>query len=433
MSITIKTPAPGVRVLALPDGGERFKTAMLTVQLLMPLAAETASEQAILPFLLRRGCRAYPDFTALKEQLNRLYGAQVTASVGRVGEAQALYLQILCLDDRYALAGEAVAAQCAELLRGMLFEPPFADGVFRAADVEEERRCLIESIRSEINDKRRYARSRCEQILCEGEPFAVNESGTVEGVTALTPAQITAAWRRVLAQAQVTIAYQGSGNGEAVAEPFVRGFSAIERRPAELPVIRRPHEGAVREREERMAVAQSKMVMGLRCSVSAAEQDTPALRMANALFGGTAFAMLFRTVREKLSLCYYCLSSFDRIKGVGLIDSGVEADKIPAARAEILRQFDRLKAGDFTDEDLEDTRRFLISQFYTVEDLQSSRAGFYLSQALSKNVQTPQQAAEEIAAVTRERVVAAANTLAIACEYRLMPNGEAVEEGESHE
>lgn len=430
MSITIQTPAEGIRLIVLPDDGGRFKTATLTVQLLLPLAADTASEQAILPFLLRRGCRAYPDFVALKRELNRLYGAQVTASVGRVGEAQALYLQVVCLDDRYALAGEAVAAQCAELLRGMLFEPALENDLFRAADIEEERRCLIESIRAEINNKRRYARTRCEQLLCEGEPFAVGESGTVEGVSALTAEQITAAWRRVLATARVQLIYQGSGDGEAVAAPFVRGFASVDRRPAALPVIRRPHVGDVREREEQMAVAQSKMVMGLRCALPAEEQDTPALRMTSALFGGTAFSMLFRTVREKLSLCYYCSSSFDRVKGVGLIDSGVEADKIPAARAEILRQFDLLKAGEFADSDLEDTRRFLISQYQTVEDLQNSRAGWYMSQALSDTVQTPQQAADEVAAVTRERVVNAADTLALACEYRLMPNGEAAEEEE---
>lgn len=428
MSITIQTPADGIRLIALPDAEGRFKTASLTVQLLLPLAADTASEQAILPFLLRRGCRAYPDFAAMKQELNRLYGAQVTASVGRVGEAQALYLQVVCLDDRFALSGEAVAAQCAALLRGMLFEPALENGVFRAADIEEERRCLIESIRAEINNKRRYARTRCEQLLCEGEAFAVSESGTVEGAEALTAEQITAAWRRVLSTAQVQLVYQGSGNGEEVVAPFVEGFAAIERCPVTLSVERRAHSGAVREQEELMAVAQSKMVMGLRCAASAEEQDTPALRMANALFGGTAFAMLFRTVREQLSLCYYCSSSLDRIKGIGLIDSGVEADKIPAARAEILRQFDLLKAGEFSDADLEDTRRFLISQYRTVEDLQGSLAGWYTGQATADTVQTPEEAAADIAAVTRERVIAAANTLELACEYRLMPNGEAAEE-----
>lgn len=78
-----------------------------------------------------------------------------------------------------------------------------------------------------------------------------------------------------------------------------------------------------------------------------------AARLMNALFGGTPHSMLFRSVREKLSLCYYCASSYDYIKGVMLVDSGVEAAKADEAQAEILRQLDLLRQGAFIDEDLE--------------------------------------------------------------------------------
>lgn len=425
MSLRVSEPADGIRLILIPDPDRRFKTASLTLQLLVPLREDTAAENAVLPFLLRRGCRAHPDFPALKRQLDRLYGASITAGVGRTGEAQTLYLQAACLDDRFALEGEPVAAQCAELLRGMVFEPPFDEtGLFRPADLEEEKRCLIDSIRSEINNKRRHARLKCEQLLCRGEAYAVDHSGTVEAAEALTPEAVTAAWKRVLSTARVQIIYQGSKDGEAAAAPFLRGFAAIGRHPAPLPVERHPHEGPFRKEQEPMAVAQAKMVMGLRCRGDEEKQDTPAARMAFALFGGTPTSLLFRTVREKLSLCYYCSAGFDKVKGVGFIDSGVEAEKIPAARAEILRQLELLKKGGFSGEDLEDTRRFLISQFTGAGDSQSSLAGWYLSQALSPAVQSPQEAIEELAAVTRERVTGAAALWEPACEYLLLPNGE---------
>lgn len=429
MSITVFEPAEALRVIAIPDTEGRFKTASLTVQLLMPLTEETAAAQAMVPFLLRRGSRAFPDFPALKRELDRLYGARLSASVQRIGEAQALYLQMTCLDDRFALNGEAVAAECAALLRSMLFEPVLEDGVFRHEDMEEERRCLLETIRSEINNKRTYARARCTELLCAGEPYAVRCSGTEDAVEALTAADVTAAWRHVLRTARVQIIYHGCGNGKAVAAPFVEGFCAIERTPCTLTVTRRTAVGERRDGEETMAVAQGKMVLGFISTER--EIDVPAHRMASALFGGTAFAMLFRTVREQLSLCYYCVSSFDRQKGVGMIDSGVEAEKIPVARAEIERQLARLKNGEFTDEDLENTRRYLISQYRTVGDLQSTLSAWYDGQALSDTLQTPEEAAAEIAAVSRERLLRAAASWEIACEFRLLPNGEAEEGGEN--
>lgn len=428
MSITVLEPAEGLRVVVIPDTEGRFKTASLTVQLLMPPDKDTAA-RAMVPFLLRRGNRRFPTFPALKRELDRLYGAQLSAGVGRVGESQSLYLQMTCLDDRFALGGEAVAAQCAALLRDMLFEPVLEDGVFRAEDMEEERRCLLETIRAEINNKRTYARTRCIELLCKDEPYAVRPSGTEEEVTALTAADVTAAWKTVLRHARVQILYQGTGDGEAVAAPFVRGFRAIERAPFTPTLSRRTTVGTRRDGEESMAVAQGKMVLGV---LSTAEHlDAPAHRMVSALFGGTAFAMLFRTVREQLSLCYYCASSFDRLKGVGMIDSGVEAEKIPAARAEIERQLGLLKEGAFSDEDLENTRRFLISQLCAAGDLQSSLTAWYVGQA-TETPQTPEEAAEEIAAVTRERILAAAATWEIAAEFRLLPNGEAEEGGEGH-
>ena len=114
-----------------------------------------------------------------------------------------------------------------------------------------------------------------------------------------------------------------------------------------------------------------------------------------------------------------------------MIDSGVEAEKIPAARAEIERQLGLLKAGEFTDEDVENTRRYLISQYRTMGDSQPSLASWYLA-AATEAPQSPEEAATEIAAVTRERILNAVSAWEIACEFRLLPNGEADEGGDEN-
>lgn len=421
MPVENRRLADGVQLLALPDN--RFKTAHLTAALLLPLQEQTASEQAILPFLLRRSCAAYPDFTALNKRLNQLYGARVSADVSRIGETQALVLRAVCIDDRFALQGEPVAAQCAALLRGMLFAPALEDGRFRMADFEQERRCLVEEIESEINEKRLYARQRCEQLLCKGEPYAVNRYGTIDGVKALSPERVTDAWKSVLETARIQLIVQG-GDAEAVAEAFKEGFAAFPRRPEALGTSAVSATGAVREQTEKMAVNQCKLVMGFQTAVAEPDGDVAAMRLANALFGATPYSMLFRNVREKLSLCYYCSSSYDRLKGVMLVDSGVERDKVEQAKAEVLRQLSLLQAGEFSDEDLESARRSIGNQFGTVNDLQSTRAVWYLGQSTLPTLRTPEQAADEIAAVTKERVVAAARTIRLTAVYLLAADGE---------
>lgn len=413
--------ADGVEMLCLSDS--RFKTMQITVALLLPLAEPTAPAYALLPYLLRRGCAEYPDFTALQRRLDELYGARITADVSRLGEAQALVLTAQSLNDQMALAKEPVAAECAGLLCRMLFDPAFEEGQFRCGDVEQEKRCLIEMIESEINEKRLYARRRCEELLCKGEPYAISRYGRAEEVAALTPEDVTKAWKRALSEAQIRIIVQG-GDGEAVAETFRRQLSAIERRP--VPVITKtdtPAKPAVAEERESMDVNQSKLVMGFRLPMAEPDGDVAAARLMVALFGGTPHSLLFRHVRERLSLCYYCLAGFDRLKGIMLVDSGVQLDKVEEARAEILRQLDSVRRGDFTDEDLQSAKRSLISQFETVPDLQSTLAGYYLAQGLLPRLTPPDAAAKEVEAVSRERVMAAAQAAAPDCVYLLAEKG----------
>ena len=141
--------ADGVHLLSLPD--DRFKTMQLSVALVLPLSEDTASAYALIPYLLRRGCADYPDYATLQRRLDILYGASITASVGRIGESQTLYLNAYSIQDSLALQGESVVAECADLLCKMLFDPALSDGLFRKEDVEQEMKNLAEMYRLELD------------------------------------------------------------------------------------------------------------------------------------------------------------------------------------------------------------------------------------------------------------------------------------------
>ncbi len=408
--------AEGVEFLGITD--DRFKTAQLTVALLLPLQEQTASLYAILPYLLRRTCAAYPDFSALQHRLNQLYGARILADVVRIGSNQALVLTAVSIDDRFSLNHEAITLQCAELVRSMIFEPALKDGLFKDDNTELEKRCLIELIQSEINDKRMYSRHRCEQVLCEGEGYAVNRYGTIEGVGALTPVNVTSAWKHILNHAQVRIVYQATNRGN-IADALGKSFlSAKDRDPVSLITSEiRNNKRNISEVAERLDVYQAKLVLGFKAYEESG--DIAAMRLMNALLGGTPHSLLFKNVREKLGLCYYCSSSYDRLGRVLLIDSGVDEQNAKQAREQIIKQYDAVCRGDFTDTDVESARTGLGNQFRSIEDQQSSLAAWYIGQSLDKNVSTPTQAADDLNSVTRERIVNAARSINLEAVYML--------------
>ncbi len=408
----------GVESVVLPD--PRFKTAQITVGLFLPLARETVEEYAILPRLLTRASATYPDFTALNRRLNELYGATVTGQVTRVGEAQGLLLTAECTNDRYALGGEEIIASCAGLLCDMLFCPALENGMFRTEDVETERRCLAEDVRAQINEKRWYARRRAEELLCPDEAYGIGQYGKAEIIETLTPEAVTAAWRRMLRHATVRLTLQGTDAMPQVEQAFANGFSAVEGRDP-LPCVTdtATHLPALRRHTERMAINQSKLVMGFRTDCAEPSTDVTAVRLMNAVLGGTPSSLLFRNVREKLSLCYYCSSSYDRMKGILLVQSGVDEANAARAEQEILRQVEALAAGDFTEDDLEAARRCVIQSCEAVGDSQSAVAGWYVAQTLLPQLKTPEEIRREVEAVDRAAVTRAAKRLRCECIYLL--------------
>ncbi|MDD3832281.1 MAG: insulinase family protein [Oscillospiraceae bacterium] len=416
----------GAEFLYIKD--DRFKTARLTVAMLLPLQEQTASSNAILPFLLRRSCSDYPQFAQLQRRLNELYGARIIPDVIRIGNAQAMMLSAVSIDDRFALNNEEVARRCAELLCSMIFQPVLHDGGFPVEDTEQEKRCLIELIKSEINEKRLYARHRCEQILFEGEGYAVNRYGTIGEVDKLTPKTIAAAWSNLLKTAKIRIIYQSAGSSEPVFEIFKRGLDSIDSRQSVSFAQAADWNSfnGTKEVVERMGVNQSKLVMGFRTEKTV---NIPSVRLMNSLLGGTPHSLLFKNVRERLGLCYYCASSFDRLGGVILVDSGVDEQNAQKAKEEILRQLDAVCRGEFSQEEIESARRSLINQFRTYGDLQSSLANWYVGQSLDEKTDTPEQAARELESVTRDDIINAARQVKYGAVYMLA--GEEVDHAEN--
>ena len=198
-SIKRKEIANGVFFNSIKDS--RFKTMRISANALVPLSADAASSNALLFGVLSRSCKAYPDFTVLSKKLSSLYGADLTVSVRKAGDCQALTITASGLDDRYAFEGESVARELSLLLCSVIFEPNVTDGAFDEGEVEQERRQLLDVIDSEFNDKRIYANDRLIKNMCANEVFGLNRYGTAEKIKEATVQSLYSVWQNLLKNA----------------------------------------------------------------------------------------------------------------------------------------------------------------------------------------------------------------------------------------
>lgn len=414
--------AEGLKVCSYQT--DRFKTGRLSFNMILPLEVEPA-RFAILPYLLVKSCKAYPTYLDLNKKLADLYGASLNATVSKMGENLVLRLTMTMIDNKFAFQGEDLFYQCAELLCQIVFEPNLTEqGVFPSADVEREKRLLGERIESLYNDKRSYALLRCTQIMCAEEKYSVCVYGTQENVAALTPEQVTDAWKEALAKARIQVDIVGNVEATAVGT-LVKGYlSKVTRQElTEVDTEVRNDVANVKREVEEQPVKQGKLVLGFRTGMQNAYADYPTFRVFSDLFGGGTYSRLFENVREKQSLCYYCSSRYYSAKGILVVQSGIENENAEKAIQEINAQLADMAAGNVTEEDLEKSHKSMTDGLKSVCDTPEDIDAWFASQLVDPVFETPLEEAERMKAVTREDVIRAAQSLKLDTIFLLRGTG----------
>ena len=417
---------PGVFLSHLRS--DKFKTACMSVTLLTQLRRETAAMNAVIPFVLHRGTTRYSDMEQLSRRMDELYGAAVEPVVRRIGEIQCIGFYGSFPEPDYLPGGEALLGDTCALMAQLLLNPVTRGGLLLPQYVDSEREKLLDIIRSRMNDKRSYALTRCIEEMCCYEDFAVSRFGSESEAENIHYKKLTRHYRELIQTCPVEIFYCGKTDFKAVSAAMREAFSTMPRGEIDYDIGTDLRMNAVEDHvrfvEEEMDVTQGKLVLGFRLGECMEEPDIPALYVFNAVYGSGATSKLFMNVREKLSLCYYASSAVYLHKGIMLVSSGIEFDKLNAARDEILAQLDSVRRGEITDDELRSAKKSVASDLRAVQDSLGELEGFYLSQALDGLDYGPAELAALAEDVTKEDVQAIAESIECDLIYFLKGSGE---------
>ena len=413
MEVTRTELLPGVFLTHLQT--DKFKTACLSVNLLTQLSRETAAMNALIPAVLRRGTTRYRDMEQLSRRMDELYGTAIEPVIRRIGEIHCLGFFASFPEPAYLPGGENLLGEVCSLTAELLLSPNTRGGLLLPQYVDSEREKLADLIRSRVNDKRSYAVQRCIEAMCCYEDFAVSRFGSLEECESIHYKKLTKHYRELVRTCPVEIFYCGRSSNRAVCAALRDAFAGMPRGEINWDIGTDLRMNAVEDQvryvEERMDVSQGKLVMGFRLGECMEEPNRAAQHVFNAVFGSGATSKLFLNVREKLSLCYYASSAIVLRKGLMLVSSGVAFENFEKARDEIFAQLDAVKKGEISDEEMNWARRAVASDLRAALDSQGDLEGFWLSQALDGLDYGPAELAELVGEVTKEDVMAVANSL----------------------
>lgn len=409
--------ADGVYFSSITD--KRYKKNLISVAFSTQLSEDTATENVIVPVLLTKCNSKLPTYKAFNNKMSRLYASGIGGTAGRQYDLQTISFGAYYLDDIYALSGEKMTGIMTDILIDCLTSPVTENGVFSEKFVELEKKTVIDNIETAINDKRSYAIERAMKTICKGEPASVCSYGTVEKAKLITPDSAYKAYRRMLETMPCEIICTGCSDYDGVAEKFAAAFEKAGRHDIENTTIAlSPVKTQTEEVTERLTVNQSKLVLGFKSH----SDDDAALVLLQKIFGGTTSSKLFRNVREKMSLCYYCSAARNDLKGIMLVNSGVENENIEKTKEAVIDQLEEIKNGNFTNEDINFAEMAIKNDFKSVADSAGNVSNWYFDCIRKNDIVTPEEKLGRYLGVSKERIIAAAKSMVLDSVYVLTGN-----------
>lgn len=395
---------------------KRAKFNVVAVHFIAPISEETASEYSVLARVLAHSSSNYPTYSILNNKLSSLYAARLDCDVVTGSDVQFIGFSCEYIDNKYALNNERVGAEAMDILMSCIFSPIIENGGMSEKITKLECQSVIDDINSELSNKYSYASRRFFEVMYEGEPAAISGFGSVGSVKRITPKSLYKAYQRLLTHCHAEIICAGSSDFEDERKILSEYFSKLHRedifnfssKPS--PLKQKP-----KKVTDFMPLSQSILMRGYKTEC----ENRPALRLTDTILGGSPTSKLFVNIREKLSLCYYCNSGLNCLKGTLWVTSGVDKANIEKVHGEIELQIKKLRDGDFTDEELEQAKIYRSGFLRAYNDSVKYIGAWYLVRIYEDDIKTPEDVIEEERRVTREDIINAAQSLSLDTEYAL--------------
>lgn len=404
---------------------ELFKTNLVCVIITTPLNEETITKNALIPFILRRGTKELESQIKLNSKLENLYGANFDCGIDKIGDNHVLKFYIESIDNEYAFGKEDVLLESMELLLDIVFNPYRVDGVFNKEYVDNEKETLRKVIESKIDDKDAYAVSQCIYNMYDKTGYGLYKYGDVKYIDEIDEENLTSYYDKLINSCKVDIYVSGNFNEDEFLNkvmnnsviqnliPRVEGYILNNEYTESKQIVDNP-----KEIIENMDVTQGKIIIGLDI-LSKMENLQATSLVYNTILGDGASSMLFQNVREKAGLAYSTKSSYVKPKANIFIRCGIQIENYNKALGLIKEQLENLKQGNFSEEDIDNAKTFLISGIKNIEEEQDSEIVYYIGQEIAKTDRSLDEYIEMVQKVTTEDIISLANDIQINTIYFL--------------
>ena len=421
MSYTIKEIKQGIKVHCIET--KKFKTNLMTAVITLPLNRERVTFNSVIPAVLKRGTENLKTQEEIAKKLEEMYGAEFDCGIEKIGDNHVLKFYLETLNDNFIPKDykENLTAESINLLLDIIFNPYTENNKFKEEYVEAEKNNIKLLIQAKIDNKDVYALNSCIEEMYKGKPYGLYKYGYIEDLEKINAQNLYEYYKEIIEKAKIDIFFSGDINAKEIEQEVEENCKIKEFVGRDAKIIVNKEEKQkqeIKNKEDKMDVTQGKLVIGLDVNYTGEDVKFP-ISIYNVILGESATSKLFQNVREKASLAYTARSNYVRQKSNIFIRCGIEIENFDKALEIIKKQLEDMKNGDFTEEDLENAKKYMISGITSIQDEQDSEVTYYIGQELSEKFTTFEEYAKKIEEVSMQDVKDVANSIDINTIYFL--------------
>lgn len=400
----------------------KFKTNLFALMLTTKITKQNVTKNALISLILRRGTANIKTQEEISKKLENMYGANFDCGIDKIGNNQVIKFYLESLNDEYLPENESNLKESLKTLLEIAFNPLVEENKFNQEYFEAEKEKLKQIIEAKKDNKGMYAFNRCIEEMYKNEPYGIYKFGELDELEKITNEELYAYYKELIQMCKVDIFVSGEPLKDIKEEiENNENMKKLNERNAEyVKNSIEQYDENVKERviTESADITQGKLVIGMNLKDLNSNSKNIAL-IYNAILGGTATSKLFQNVREKASLAYTAGSNYVRQKNNIFIRCGIEIENYEKALKIIKEQIEDMREGKFTEEELENTKQYIISTIEAIEDEQDTQITYYFGQEITDSNNSIREYIENINNVTKQQIVELANTIKINTIYFL--------------
>ncbi|MCY7097759.1 insulinase family protein [Streptococcus oralis] len=396
---------------------KKFKTNKITVRFTASLSLETVAGRMLSASMLETANKAYPTSQAFRKYLASLYGADISTSAYRRGQAHILDLTFTYVRDEFLSKKNVLTSRILELVEKTLFAPLVLDGAFEPNLFEIEKKQLLASLATDMDDSFYFAHKELDGLLFHDERLQLRYSDLRNSISNESPESSYTCFQDALKNDQIDFFFLGDFNEVEITESL-KSLPFTARKSDVSIQYHQSYSNVLQEGMVQRNVGQSILEMGYHSPVKYGDDQHLPMLVMNGLLGEFAHSKLFTNVRENAGIAYTVSSQLDLFSGLLRMYAGIDRGNRNQARKMMNHQLMDLKKGNFTDFELNQTKEMIRRSLLIAQDSQHTLVErIYLTALFGKATFDIDRLLEKLESVDKEAVCKAAHSLKLQAIY----------------